>query len=63
MTTTKDQIINEIAELRAINNDPWMKLVKLAFKHAPSEAAEAMEEVANNDAKITRLARMLITCA
>lgn len=56
---TRDQIIDEIAKLRAANNSGWMRLVKLAFKHAPDEAAAAMKEVVGYDEKISYWAKRL----
>ena len=56
----KDEIIDEIAKLRSANNTGWMKLVKLAFKHAPQEAKAAMEEVVSYDAQINYWARRLV---
>lgn len=63
MTTSKDEIVDKIGDVRRGNNDPWMTLVKLAFKGFPDEAAAAMKEIADNDTKITQLCRMLVTCA
>ena len=57
---TKDEIIDRIALLRAANNTGWMKLVKLAFEHAPEEAKEAMQEVSGYDAEINSWVRKLV---
>lgn len=35
-------IIDQIEAIRAKNNKNWMDVLRLAFKHAPKEAAEIM---------------------
>ena len=33
-----NKIINKIKKIRSQNNENWMSLLKLAFKHAPKDA-------------------------
>ncbi len=56
---TPDEILDQIGRLRAANNIAWMKLLKLAFKHAPEEAKSAMREISQYDSAITELTRRL----
>lgn len=52
-------IISKITEIRRINNESWMDMLKLAFKHAPKEAAEIMGVITYNDEKINALTKKL----
>ena len=53
------EIINSIQDIRSKNNVNWMDLLKLAFKHAPNEAAEIMQNIYNKDEEISDLAKKL----
>ena len=52
---TDDEIIDHIFAVRVVNNVPWKKLMKIAFKYAPDEARAAMREVNGNDRRISDL--------
>jgi hypothetical protein len=52
-------IIDQIEAIRAKNNKNWMDLLRLAFKHAPEEAAEIMAGIYREDAEIGRLVKQL----
>ncbi len=52
-------IIDQIEAIRGRNNKNWMDLLRLAFKHAPEEAAEIMAGIYKEDAEISRLVKQL----
>jgi len=54
-----NELIDRIQVIRTANNSLWMRLLKLAFKHAPKEAAEIMQGITKNDAAINALSREL----
>jgi hypothetical protein len=54
-----NKLINQIQAVRARNNKNWMALLRLAFAHAPEEAAVIMKKITNNDAKINTLSAQL----
>jgi len=56
---TNDEIVERIFEIRVANNFPWKKLMKLALKHAPEEAKEALREITDNDIMVSALVRDL----
>lgn len=53
-------LIQELEEIRAKNNKSWMRLVKLAFKHAPEEAREVMKSIVDYDKQITEITNELV---
>lgn len=56
---TSDELINRIAIIRRRNNENWMYILKLAFKHAPKESQEIMKKISACDSEITKLTRRL----
>ncbi len=52
-------IINKIENIRKKNNVNWMNMLRLAFKHAPKEAAKIMYHVNADDKKISNLLKKL----
>lgn len=59
MAEWHDEIIDQIEATRTKNNKNWMDLLRLAFKHAPDEAAEIVAEIYREDSEISKLARKL----
>jgi len=64
MTEQRDQdyylkVIDEIEGIRSKNNRNWMDLLRLAFKHAPQDAAEIMAEIYRHDSDISALVKKL----
>jgi hypothetical protein len=53
------QIIDEIERVRTRNNRNWMDILRLAFRHAPNEAAEILSEIYKEDKAISNLAEKL----
>lgn len=53
------EIIDEIEMVRSRNNKNWMDILRLAFQHAPSEAANILADIYMEDAKISALAKKL----
>ena len=53
------KVIDQIEAIRAKNNKNWMDLLRLAFKHAPEEAAEIMAGIYKEDAEVGRLVKQL----
>ena len=53
-------IIDEIERIRARNNTNWMDLLRLAYRHAPDEAAEIVRQIYREDAAISDLVEQLV---
>ena len=52
-------LINKIQKIRSKNNVNWMNLLKLSFKHDPTNAAKIMSNVLTDDRKISVLVNQL----
>lgn len=52
-------LIDQIEKIRGKNNKNWMDLLRLAFKHAPKDAAEIVAEIYKEDQSISDLAKKL----
>ncbi len=52
-------IIDQIEMVRTRNNSNWMDILRLAFKHAPDEAADILSEIYREDEAISGLAKQL----
>lgn len=59
MSSYHDEIIDQIEAVRTKNNKNWMDLLRLAFKHAPDDAAEIVSEIYKEDSRISDLAKKL----
>ncbi|RVV98975.1 hypothetical protein EKE94_08830 [Mesobaculum littorinae] len=57
--TKYDRIIDEIEAVRTRNNHNWMDILRLAFRHAPDEAAGILAEIYKEDKAISDLAKKL----
>ena len=53
------KVIDEIETIRKKNNVNWMNVLRLAFKHAPKEAAQIMSKIYRDDSKISKLVKKL----
>jgi hypothetical protein len=53
-------IIDQIEAVRRKNNKNWMDLLRLAFKHAPEEAAAIVADIYREDKEISDLAAKLV---
>jgi len=53
------KIIKKIENIRRKNNTNWMDLLRLAFRHAPEQAARIMSEIYIDDDKISKLIKKL----
>lgn len=53
-------IIDQIEAVRLKNNKNWMDLMRLAFKHAPDEAAAIVADIYREDGEISALAAQLV---
>jgi len=52
-------IINKIENVRKKNNKNWMDILRIAFSHAPNEAAKVLAEIYKEDKKLNNLAKQL----
>ena len=52
-------IIDAIESVRTKNNKNWMDLLRLAFRHAPNDAAQIVAEIYREDSQISDLTRKL----
>ena len=53
------EIIDEIEKIRSRNNVNWMDILRLAFKHAPSEARTIIAKINSDDTDISNLLKQL----
>ena len=53
------KIINQIEKVRTKNNVNWMDILRLAFKHSPSEAKKIFKQIVNKDKQLIKLAKDL----
>lgn len=53
------EIIDAIEQVRSKNNINWMNILRLAFKHSPSEAREIVAKINEDDGKIGALLKQL----
>lgn len=53
------EIIDAIEKVRSKNNINWMNILRLAFKHSPSEAREIVVKINEDDGKIGALLKQL----
>lgn len=53
------EIIDAIEQVRSKNNINWMNILRLAFKHSPSEAREIVSKINEDDGKIGALLKQL----
>lgn len=56
---TDFEIIDEIEKVRTKNNINWMNILRLAFKHSPSEARKIVTKINEDDKKIGSLLKKL----
>ena len=56
---TDEQIINEIQEIRAKNNQHWMDVVKLAFEKSPKESRAIFKKIKFCDEQVNSLLKEL----
>ena len=54
------EVIDRIEAIRGKNNRNWMDLLRLAFRHAPHEAAQIVAGIYQHDQEISTLAKMLV---
>ncbi len=50
---TDAENLNEIEQIRAINNMLWMKIIAVALKHAPAETKSLLHDINHNDESIS----------
>lgn len=54
-----DKIFNDIEKFRSKNNKNWVDILRLAFKHSPSEAKKIFKQIVNKDKQLIKLAKDL----
>ena len=54
-----DQLIKKIQQIRSKNNNNWMDILRLGFKHNPKKAALIMKNIYEDDKKISSLVKKL----
>lgn len=55
MTPQDEELIDRIFQIRVVNNLPWKKLIRIAFRYSPDEARAALREVNDNDKRVSDL--------
>ena len=53
------KLIRQIEKIRKKNNSNWMNILKVAFKHSPTETAKIMSQIYFDDQKISSLVKKL----
>lgn len=54
------KVINQIQNVRKKNNQNWMDLLKLSFKHDSTGTKKIVREIFKEDKKVTNLTKKLI---
>ena len=54
-----EKIFKSIEKLRSKNNKNWIDILRLAFKHSPSEAKKIFKQIVNKDKQLIKLAKDL----
>ena len=54
------KIITSIENTRKKNNKNWMDLLRLGFKHNPSESKKILREIFKEDKKINTLVKKIL---
>lgn len=54
------KVINQIENIRKINNKNWMDILRVAFAYAPKQTARIMASIYRDDSKISNLVKKLI---
>ena len=54
-----EKIFKDIEKLRSKNNKNWIDILRLAFKHSPSEAKKIFKQIVNKDKQLIKLAKDL----
>ncbi|MBU2249419.1 MAG: hypothetical protein KKD77_21905 [Gammaproteobacteria bacterium] len=57
---TKNNILDQIENIRAKNNKNWMDILRLTFKFAPEEAGKIMKDISKCDSEVIELTRQLV---
>lgn len=55
----KLDLIDQIEQVRSRNNVNWMDILRVAFTHAPEEAAQIMGRINKDDGEISELLKKL----
>ena len=55
----KLDLIDQIEQVRSRNNVNWMDILRVAFTHAPEEAAQIMGRINQDDGEISKLLKKL----
>lgn len=51
---TADEIVDIVTDIRRRNNISWMALLKLALVAEPRKAKRLVQQIVDNDAKVTK---------
>lgn len=52
---TDYEIIQKLTEVRAVNNRLWMRLLRIAVEHAPTETKDVLRQINGNDRAVSDL--------
>lgn len=58
-TQEEENIISEVRQVRADNNDLWMNILLFALRASPAKTKAAISLIVKNDRKITGLLEKL----
>lgn len=50
-----DNIIDQVQEIRAKNNNLWMDLLRIASRRSPKNTLKILKEITSNDKQISNL--------
>ena len=57
---TNNKLINSIEKIRGKNNNNWMDILRLAFKHDPKETSKILKNIYQKDTQISKIVKKLI---
>ena len=55
-----NKLINSIEKIRGKNNNNWMDILRLAFKHDPKETSKILKNIYQKDTQISKIVKKLI---
>ncbi len=56
---TNELVIKEVTRIRRKNNNCWMELLGLAIKAKPRQAKKILQDITENDQKVTKWMKKL----
>jgi hypothetical protein len=55
----ESKILDQIRDVRTLNNTLWINVMRVAMKHAPAETKKLIQQITTNDRKVSALTARL----